>query len=417
MKFRLRKGFRKTLIIAETEHENERFGFRAQAPYREIRLTGSRAVFNYRIKDIHPDLLGLLCMVMFYPFCKNKVTFPKPVSSRFQEAFSFPNLPWYDLVDGRYQPVKSIEITNVDPDLEPYSGSELSLSFGGGFDSLAVQLLFPEAIVIHESGMKPDGKVRKDGASDYMKKLAKRGVRAYDIVNTQRYCLSKPADWSTWPACAANNILLATDLNIGYIMTGTSIDAKFLNNNGKYHPAILPEHYNPWNRAFDLIGLKLFSPVWGVSEAATLKIVADQGAYRDAVYCTKDNGYPCHSCFKCFRKDLYASATGVMQFEPGYWERYNNEAIKSQLYHKPLHGANCFSFGMQHLRHLDWIEEAARYLDDTSHWSMKYYRRAFDIMPPELRQTTEERLARHLAPLEDATDLENWDALRYVETQ
>jgi len=415
MKFHFKKGWRKTIIVAEVEHEEERAGNRAQSPHRELKLTGTRVVFHHRIRNIHPDMLGLLCMVMFYPFCKKTVTFPKPVSKRFQEAFSMGNLPLYEKLEGQYRPVKSIAITNVDPNLEPYGGKNIALSYGGGFDSLAVQLLFPEAIVIHEEALLPNGKLRPDGASGYLKKIRKKGARVYDIVNNQRYGLTSPGDWSTWPACAANAILLATDLQLGYIMTGTTIDAKFLNDNGRFLPAARPEFYNPWNRAFDLIGLRLFSPVWGISEAATLKIAGDFGAYEDAVFCTRDKGYPCHACFKCFRKELYASATGVRKWDDAYWERYNTDKIKALLYQKPLHGANCFSFALRHLGHIDWIGQATRELADTTHWSMKYYRAAYDIMPPELVPAIEESLARHLEPLDDATDLESWDALRSPE--
>lgn len=410
MKFHLKRTFRKTILTAEIEHEEERYGVRAQAPYREITLENNRIVFEHRIKKIHPDLLGLLCMVSFYPFMKREVTFPKPVSLNFRKAFSMGNLPLYDKVDGLYRPVKSIEITNVDPGLQPFTGNNLSLAYGGGFDSLATQLLFPEAIVVHESSRLPNGRIKADGSDRYLRKISKEGKKVFNIVNNQRYCLTRPGDWSTWPACASNAILIATDKDIGYIMTGTTIDAKFLNNNGRYLAAHLPEHLNAWNHAFDMIGLKLFSPVWGISEAATIKIVGDHGMYDYSAYCDKDGGKPCHRCFKCLRKATYANATGVKIFPDEYWERYNNPKILELLYRKPLHGANGWAFSLRSLKHIDWLYLPVKDLADTSDWTMKNYTKALTIMPPELQALVAARLDKHLEALEDPYDLEHWDA-------
>jgi hypothetical protein len=410
MKFHFKRTFRKTIIQAEIEHEEERQGCRAQAPYREITLVNDRLIFEHRIRRIHPDLLGLLCMVSFYPFMKRSVTFPKAVSTVFQKAFSSENLPLCDKVNGIYQPVKPIEITNVDPDLEPYFGRKLSISYGGGFDSLATQLLFPESVVVHESSRLLKGRIRPDNSDRYLKKIKSEGKQAYNIVNNQRYCLNRPEGWSTWPACASNAILLATDKEIGYIMTGTTIDAKFLNNQGRFLDATLPEHLNPWNKAFDMIGLKLFSPVWGISEAATLKIVGENGMYDYSAYCDKDQGRPCHRCFKCFRKATYAHATGVRKFPDEYWEKYNNPKIHEQLYRKPLHGANGWAFSLRHLEHIDWIYKAVKDLPDTSQWTLKSYQKALSIMPPELIELISSRLNKYVEPLENPHDLENWDA-------
>ena len=416
MKFKLKKGWRKTIIIAETESDEEHRGFRDQVPNREIRMVSNKVVFRHRIRKIHPDLLGLLCMVMFYPFCKHKVTFPKPVSRRFAEAFSLNNLPLKEMIDGTYQSSRAIDITNIDPNIEPYSGKRLSISYGGGFDSLAVHLLFPEAVLIHESWERPDGTIKPDGASKFLSTLKKEGHEVYDIINNQRYCLTKPMDWTTWPGSAANAILLATDLNIGYIMTGDTIDSRFLNYHGRYYPAAQPDRLNPWNKAFKMIGLDFFSPVWGISEVATIKIVASNGKFDNAIYCDKNNGYPCHHCFKCFRKNVYASALGIRSFTKEYWENYNHEDLRKRLYAKPLHGANSFAFGLRHFKHIDWIYEAVKDLPDTNDWVLKNYREAFKIMPPEMVHSIEERISRYCEPVEDPSVIENWDVMKNVQT-
>ncbi len=76
--------------------------------------------FDYPVRSLHPDLLGLLCLIIFYPFIGRRVVFPMPVSPRLERTFRKP----------RFE--RQFHFDNVDPGLEVYAGSKLAISGGGG---------------------------------------------------------------------------------------------------------------------------------------------------------------------------------------------------------------------------------------------------------------------------------------------
>ena len=109
-------------IKAHPEKESEWYGYRHDGTIPLLKLTGTEVTFEHPVKSIHPDLLALLCVLYFFPFCKDKVTFPEPVSGYFQEAFSESNLPLREMVDGSFKPTGYLQIQNVDKTLGRFSG-------------------------------------------------------------------------------------------------------------------------------------------------------------------------------------------------------------------------------------------------------------------------------------------------------
>jgi len=309
MRFEFTSDINRSIIKAVVEKKEENHGFRAEGPNPYLNLVHNEVILEKGIKTIHPDLLGLLSMLSFYPFCKDEVTFPMPVSTHFQKAFSAQILPLHEVKDGKYQPSGGITIRNIDHTLERYKGDRFAISFGGGTDSMAVHALFPEAILIHEQSRMANGSIVQDKTVDILKSDLLK-TESYSFPNNNRRCIAMPSGWPAWTSCTSNAVLLATDLNIGYIMTGTVLASIMLANGKKFYPPDLTR----WNKAYKEIGLNLFSPIWGITEVGTMNICRKSNLLDLTVSCQINSGNECHKCFKCFRKDALRNALGERKF-------------------------------------------------------------------------------------------------------
>ena len=144
------------------EPDDHQTGRRQEGYGQEITYSGEDVTFDYPVQSIHPDLLGLLCLTIFFPYIGERVVFPKPVSPRLELAFKKPIFK------------RMFRFENVDPDLEKYSGSRIALSFGGGIDSSAIRVMFPEAYVVHEAHLK-EGQLVRSYAHDIVRSLDSEG--------------------------------------------------------------------------------------------------------------------------------------------------------------------------------------------------------------------------------------------------
>ena len=115
-------------LKAVFEESDSRVGKRAEGLGTDITLIDDTVIFDYEAKEIHPDILGLLCLVTFYPFVGHEVEFPKPVSSRLFDAFQ----------NKCFTKEKNIKFRNISDDVALYEGEKVALSFGGGIDSSAI---------------------------------------------------------------------------------------------------------------------------------------------------------------------------------------------------------------------------------------------------------------------------------------
>ena len=83
-------------------------------------------------ENIHPDLLGLSCILICEPFIGTQITLPKPVSKKFYDG--------HKKVTSRYI------ISNVDEKLRPRKIDDdyvPGLAFSGGVDSTAALSIMP----------------------------------------------------------------------------------------------------------------------------------------------------------------------------------------------------------------------------------------------------------------------------------
>ena len=411
MKFEFLSTTGQSFLKAIVETEEEKQGFRAEGPYPLLKMVNDTVIFDYEIKTIHPDILALLCITCFYPYLDQYVTFPQPVSQKIEEAFGENGvLKLHEVIDGRYQQTKGIKVTNIDDSITPYKGSKLAISFGGGMDSSALYKLIPEAIVIHEQTKLNNGEIQLEKTLETIDLINEEGGQAFSFANNNRRGISEPSGWPGWAACTCNALLLSTDFNIGYIMTGSVIGASFLSNGRKYFPGTDTLRKNKWIQAFELVGIPMFSPTGGLSEVANAIILHKTNFINKAHWCFRDQGSNCQLCWKCFRRDTILFAIGALDVNNEFWERYNTDFIKKQLVKRPIYFAHIFSFTLRKLEHLTWLKPFIPYdVENTSDWICNSYTEAIKLVPEELRHLISERIVKFIEPMKDESKVENWD--------
>ena len=126
------------------------------------------------------------------------------------------------------------------------------------------------------------------------------------IASNIRY-LSSPGGWHSWPCSVSTSLIMATDLNIGIILTGSILGSCFLSNGSRFWDRLNARKWhgpsgNYWQSAFEAIGLPMFSPVTGVSEMQTMRLSLDLLSQNQVVYCMENDGTACLKCSKCFRR-------------------------------------------------------------------------------------------------------------------
>ena len=390
-------------IKAIFENGDTRMGKREEGAGTEITLQNDTVVFDYEVKNIHPDILGLLCMITFFPFIGSEVEFPKPVSKRLFDAFQ----------NECFTSKKDILFRNISNDVEIYQGDNLALSFGGGIDSSAVRHMFPEAIVIHEAHIKNEKFIFSHSHS-VVKSL---GQEKGKLVTSNIRYLSTPGGWHSWPCSVSTSLIMATDLNIGIILTGSIIGSCFLSNGARFWDRLNARKWhgpsgNYWQSAFEAIGLPMFSPMTGVSEMQTMKQSLDLLNQNQVVYCMENDGSACLKCSKCFRRDVIR--TFIQSNHQPNWEVYNTEYIHNFLENRPLYFGHIFSSAVSLKPELfpEWMTSRLTYVQPIKKdWVMRVYAESFDLCPIEWRDYLKSRVTSFIPPMDeiDINELRSWN--------
>jgi hypothetical protein len=283
-------------------------------------------------KNIHPDILATLCLIIFHPFLEqnSSITFPQRVSAKFAkevEKLGF-------VVDAD---------SNLDPCLRKYQGKGASvISFGGGLDSLALHCLFPNTTLIHEKAVKAvkvvgsqvvghinrdeeENKEKEVGIDKLLKKLL---VKSY-VIETNGKTLTSPDGYTGWICCISTSLLMATELGVTNIVLGSSMASCLNMLKNKTRDFSFP-NTSMWSLfLFNALNINLVLPILGLSEIALVKLIPTD-LLDLAVWCDKDRGFPCKKCAKCFRRYLLvADSKGSVANSD--WSGYNNLAVHTLL--------------------------------------------------------------------------------------
>ena len=133
------------------EHGDPRRGPRYQGQFDELRMVGDTVHYSYVPSSLHPDTLAMICFNVFFPWIGHTVEFPESVSPAVVEAINHPTFQRHkgeiDVVNSGGEPQV---VPEANPD--PVHPRDTVISFGGGVDSSALHVLFPEATLVYEAG-------------------------------------------------------------------------------------------------------------------------------------------------------------------------------------------------------------------------------------------------------------------------
>jgi len=385
----------KSHLKAHFEEGDTVHGKRQEGPGTPIEYKGDDIHFDYEVEDIHPDLLGLICLFIFYPFIGNSVEFAKPVSPRLEEAFRNECFE------------RQFEFRNIDHELKVYNGNRMALSFGGGIDSSAVRTMFPDAYIVHEGHIR-NGEIVPCFSHEVVRQVGIDKARV--ILTNQRY-VSHPGGWHGWPCSTITSLLMATDMDFGIIFTGSIIGSTMLSNGNSFWDRLEARKWhgpsgNYWQSTFGHIGLPMFAPVTGVSEFQTMNLSLQLIYSEDVVYCMDDNGAACGFCTKCFRRDLIRST--IEHSHSVNWNNYDNEKIHSLLTKRPLYFGHVFSYAMSRNESLpDWVSSSLKDIPSIqTDWPMKVLTESFDLCPQPWRKIIQNRVLQFISPMTDIEKVE-----------
>lgn len=295
---------------------------------------GSPKVFvelKCRPQDIHPDLVGLACLLTVEPFTASEITLSQPVSPFFARAFQ-------DHFNKRIGPTDD----SITPRVTPESGRE-GVAFSGGVDSCAALSVMPRDSVPIFLDRATDGQrrtmYRQDAALASCRAVASCGYDVHVVRSNLEYGrrpIGFPVDWSN----SVPAVLHADHLSLRSIAFGTVLESAYRLGSNAYSDLKSRKFFGAWAAIFEAVGLPICLPVAGLSEVLTaqLALTAEVQAWMPQSCVRGEPGNPCGSCFKCFRKTILENAIRGRRTPDKHYELFvTSKEVQKKLLGLPIH--------------------------------------------------------------------------------
>lgn len=306
-----------TIITCCPEGDSELIGFVGDQQYK---MQNHSLWFDKRPSnsDLHPDLLGLICLLVFYPFIQNssRIEFPKPVSRFFLEILKLHQINASINSDSNLISIQEKQYSN--------KVNNVALSWGGGLDSWACLKLQPElySVLIHEEMPESPLPLNLDGYPNVH--LVRNNQRSIAIDSSGR-----SGGWVNWASVLVSSIWLSQEYNLRMIALGGNLGSVFLKGGAQYFPSHLKP--NLWFRTFKMIGLPLYLPLAGLTDLGVIKVLGDDlDKVRYCPFIDKVTGSNCHNCWKCIRKEILMGRE-VESLNPKWRDKFIGPSFKYVL--------------------------------------------------------------------------------------
>jgi hypothetical protein len=388
-------------LEAVFEDSDHRSSLRLEGEGVSITNKNPLVFFDKDYSDVHPDIIALACLCIFYPFIGKEVTFPKPVTERIAVSINRPI----------FTKSKTITVRNINRDLNSYQGEfgEI-LAFGGGMDSSAIRATFPEAHIVHEASIK-NGFLVKDLTNDLTARLEKKSRAT--LVRTNSRFISDPGGWHVWTGSIVTSLLEAGKRRAKYIYSGTILGSAFMSNGSKFfdrHSSVKWHGIsgNYWQQIFWDIGLPLVQPLMGCSEILTMKATVKKLRQEEVFYCTKLDGDACGRCPKCFRRRCISDYVLAQQSD---FSVFDNTEVHQVLNKRPLYFGHIYSALMANgWAPPSFIKEKIDFLPRYD-FALKYYEGSLEFIPEELRSKVHDVLSSEFEPMtaKNVEQMKSWD--------
>jgi len=286
-------------------------------PYFPVKI-GNREIsveFHWGIEGLlkkppHPDLVALCCLVLFYPFCHGKVTFPQPVSRYLAEALM--SFPLRRKINHQYQKIDAhIQACNLDLSLARYSGQYKGAEFDGDVRTSALKTMFPELWLIHQY------RGTESQTSEHW--ISEKKFIPVKVKNLVRF---------TPMACLAATILLSSVLNLQTLIYSPDRSKGDIRSLDEGNSVSLGD----WEKLFyEASQMTVVNYMKGLSMLTCTSLTYKGGLLRKVVFCRRKKNKECLKCFECFRHLVYFAFLGLMPIAKSDWKKYQSDQIKHDI--------------------------------------------------------------------------------------
>ena len=253
----------------------------------------------------HPDHIVFAAILSFYPFIPNDSTIicQEPVSEDFLKSLRHEKLLGNGL---KINPV--VKNSYIPADMTPVH------SIGGGFDSLAARILYPEFSGYH---LKPS--LRN------IKQMDWKLDPSVHIVSSNLQYIQEGSSMPHFAAMLGGAMISASILGKTGIITGSNANGVFLENGNIFRG----QKFNLWYGVFRAIGMPVIPVVSGFSRLATALLSHKHGRIDEAVWCPIGHGN-CGECLKCLRSLTSTYLMGASG-KPDFDFFFNSERLIRQM--------------------------------------------------------------------------------------
>ena len=397
------------------DQDDRREGVRIQGDKTKIELLTDKIFFKVSPSEINEDHIAFAALAIFLPFIGSKVKFNFTVTQSIQ---IFLNSPYVETWSGSKVAVAS-KIQSKKNDM-PLSKdfSSVGIAIGGGFDAVALAIMFPECRMFHLVDTPVINSVTYFPNYRFLngsQKISQSIGQVITRVDSNLESSFAPRGIPSWFAFIIPALIMSVDWGIRGVMTGTIFEASYMSNGRRYDDISKSFLNNPVIKTLREIGIPHYSGLAGVTEHNTLSLVARHGLSDYVSHCIMgdvDDG-PCGICAKCHRKYLnYLAAKEInpllprsKEFEVMSYEKYNSIPYVLRFFEKsPLFFASSYTWLYEILGPKIFSPEMLRAINDQpkSLDNTKFFQPSIDVIPFDLQELYLSRVRQYFEKMTDA---------------
>lgn len=362
---------------------------------------------DWKLEDVHPDVLALAAILIIYPFAGPSISLPFGVSQPFHDYFK--------------QTTKK-ELEPINHELKPRKSplySVPALAFSGGVDSMAALMLLPRSTnLFYLERIVPKNITKKqlynkEAALHACNTLQKEGRSVYTIKSDLEF-VRDPEGFPVDVANAIPALLLSDYIGLDSIAWGTIIECTYNIGKGDFQDYKDRLHYKRWGKLFELVDLPFNQVVGGISEIGTSTIVLKSPYKSIAQSCVRGiPNKPCQNCWKCFRKELIEKTIKGDQVDETTLNR-NFKYFKERFSKIPIADENIFNYITSRYNGSNSIMTILKGrtrggLLDVS-WLGKWYSPSVLILPEKYRSFVSKQIPKYIDVMtkEEEKAVESW---------
>ena len=365
------------------------------------------------ISDIHPDVIGLVTILLCHPFVGKELHLPLQVSSEFKDGCNE--------ILSRYK-IKSEINKEILPRTKVEDGRP-GLAFSGGADSTAALMVMPgnTVPVFMKRTNKKGSLYDPDAALKSCMELEEVGYDMIVIESDLEY-IRDPVGFPSDIANAIPAILLSEQLRLDSISFGTIMESAYGIGHKTFRDYPNTPHSRFYGTVLNAVGLELSLPTAGISEVGTSIINSKSSLGNIAQSCIRGKWKnPCMNCWKCFRKEFLTAALIPSESIPSFLEMMKNREVQKKLSEYPISHENVVTYSMQNIdysRHV-YLNPLKKRLDMNLELNLleNWYSPSIKLVPKKYMNKIMDKILKYLHPMNASQEiyLENWDRTDFLE--